>query len=277
MGGKKIPFHKSISKSGIQEGLRIWTLNYVMNSITEWPSLGWIWINEIMNVCIMFRKLQVVPPPSLKHVIRRKEFCCVDSLTWSRIRAAMCVVLPPGAAHKSRILSPGWGSRTCVTTAEGKFCKEKKKKVNYWWFDRFKFENQRMSRKKSGQHPLPRVEFFCKYTSVRNSPFPIVSWFHTEHTDTPVHDTSPQSTQQKTLTVVLSQFSGSRHFGGHRPFWNMRNLWTFFSENVQNITVSGATVTAALDPIRSNLHLEPQFYAVYAPEGMPGFLSTTLQ
>lgn len=43
--------------------------------------------------------------------------------TWSFMRAATWQVFPPGAAHISRIRSPGRGPSTCPTTTEGRFCK----------------------------------------------------------------------------------------------------------------------------------------------------------
>lgn len=83
---------------------------------------------QIMNACSMLPKLHVVPLSPLKCVTHR-QFGCEYNLTSSCISAAMCVVLPPGAAHKSRIFSPGWGSRTWATTADGKFYKGKKKSI----------------------------------------------------------------------------------------------------------------------------------------------------
>lgn len=76
-------------------------------------------LNETVNGS-MFQKLHTV-----KYTLLWEWFCCEDGLTWSCISAAMCVVFPPGAAHKSRIFSPGWGFSTWVTKADGKFYKEK--------------------------------------------------------------------------------------------------------------------------------------------------------
>lgn len=39
------------------------------------------------------------------------------------IRAAICVVLLPGEAHMSSIVSPGQGFKACTQATDGKFCK----------------------------------------------------------------------------------------------------------------------------------------------------------
>lgn len=119
-----------------------------------------------------FHKLHVVPSPLLKHVIHWESFCCEDGLTWSCISAAMCVVLPPGAAHKSRILSPGWGSRTWVTTADGKFYKKKNqlsKILNHFNFRIREHKETIGSNPVQHPPPRPRVFFFYiyKYTGIR--------------------------------------------------------------------------------------------------------------
>jgi len=38
------------------------------------------------------------------------------------IRSEICVVLLPGAAHMSKIVSPGWGFNTRLHMTDGKFC-----------------------------------------------------------------------------------------------------------------------------------------------------------
>ncbi len=38
----------------------------------------------------------------------------------------MCVVFPPGAAHMSRTVSPGRGSRILPQRTEGRFCRVRK-------------------------------------------------------------------------------------------------------------------------------------------------------
>jgi len=58
----------------------------------------------------------------------------VTSLTWSCINVARWVVFPPGAAHMSKILSPGWGFKTWLTTTEGKFYhKNKNRTIQTLW------------------------------------------------------------------------------------------------------------------------------------------------
>lgn len=97
----------------------------------RWDNLQNLWLTNILFIVPLetklnqkssFRLSSKLDALSPKLLSRRRKIH-----TWSPMRAAMWQVFPPGAAHISRIRSPGRGPSTCPTTTEGKFCKKKKK------------------------------------------------------------------------------------------------------------------------------------------------------
>lgn len=138
----------------------------------------------------------------------------------------MCVVLPPGAAHKSRIFSLGWGSRTWATTADGKFYKKKKNQLPMILSP---FRIPKKSLEVIQYNISVKNRFSVNIPVSQNSVSKSILWSHW----TFIHETHtsmmyfPYQFNQKG-TFFPPSIQQSQYFEGQSPFRNITKLWIFF-------------------------------------------------